>query len=295
MSGGFADLRIGDSKSEDSVWPSFADVMTVIVMIFLISLAIILVRNIELDRQLVVTTTVVADREKANQELSAQLQSSEGKVEELSTIQSRLQNQLANLSARFADLETRTSGEIDNLTSTNLSLAEQIQELSRLLKHSEQSLQSSRVRSAEQLQAAAVTIDELTAAIKKQRTENDELKKLADASSARHRSLAEEYAALDEEYRKLIRPARNRVAKYVVEVYLVKIGGELSVGLKLPNQNEAQRYNEQDSHLELQKLKDRYGEQLYTKIIIPERSELSHNEAWRLTQEILDKFDYYYQ
>ena len=53
---GFVDLRVSPSGqtnvNEDSVWPSFTDVMTVIVMIFLLALVIILIRNMELVRQL---------------------------------------------------------------------------------------------------------------------------------------------------------------------------------------------------------------------------------------------------
>ena len=53
---GFVDLRVSQSgqiaTNEDSIWPSFTDVMTVIVMIFLLALVIILIRNMELVRQL---------------------------------------------------------------------------------------------------------------------------------------------------------------------------------------------------------------------------------------------------
>ena len=52
---GFVDLRIGHGAQgigDDSVWPSFTDIMTVIVMIFLMALVVLMVRNLELDRQL---------------------------------------------------------------------------------------------------------------------------------------------------------------------------------------------------------------------------------------------------
>ena len=52
---GFVDLRVSPSgqigTNEDSFWPSFTDVMTVIVMIFLLALVVILMRNMELVRQ----------------------------------------------------------------------------------------------------------------------------------------------------------------------------------------------------------------------------------------------------
>ena len=53
---GFVDLRVSPSASgrsdEDSVWPSFTDIMTVVVLIFLVSLVVILMRNTELVAQL---------------------------------------------------------------------------------------------------------------------------------------------------------------------------------------------------------------------------------------------------
>ncbi|MBT3429543.1 MAG: hypothetical protein HN428_03890 [Proteobacteria bacterium] len=53
---GFVDLRVSPMVSgrsdEDSVWPSFTDIMTVVVLIFLVALVVILMRNTELVGQL---------------------------------------------------------------------------------------------------------------------------------------------------------------------------------------------------------------------------------------------------
>ncbi len=52
---GFTDLRMSHahgSSNEDSVWPSFTDIMTVIVIIFLMALVIILMRNVHLVEKL---------------------------------------------------------------------------------------------------------------------------------------------------------------------------------------------------------------------------------------------------
>jgi hypothetical protein len=45
----------------------------------------------------------------------------------------------------------------------------------------------------------------------------------------------------------------------------------------------------------LTELKATYGRDLYVRIIIPEDSGLSYNEAWNFTNEILSRYDYYYQ
>ncbi len=60
---GFINLRLnqsGDNSGNESFWPSFTDIMTVIVMIFLIALVILLMRNMELVNQL--RNTMEAER-----------------------------------------------------------------------------------------------------------------------------------------------------------------------------------------------------------------------------------------
>ena len=59
---GFADLRLNRQEGQvnESFWPSFTDIMTVVVMIFLIAMVVLLIRNIELVREL--RATMVAGR-----------------------------------------------------------------------------------------------------------------------------------------------------------------------------------------------------------------------------------------
>ena len=42
-------------------------------------------------------------------------------------------------------------------------------------------------------------------------------------------------------------------------------------------------------------LKHEHGKNLYVKIIIPEDSGLTYNEAWEFMRQLLVKYDYYYQ
>ena len=74
---GFVDLRVSPSgqiaTNEDSVWPSFTDVMTVIVMIFLLALVIILIRNMELVRQL--RTTMAYEQQVATERTALEVKS----------------------------------------------------------------------------------------------------------------------------------------------------------------------------------------------------------------------------
>jgi hypothetical protein len=54
MDDSFIDLRLNNqsAQGEDSFWPSFTDIMTVIVMIFMLAMVILLLPNMELLSQL---------------------------------------------------------------------------------------------------------------------------------------------------------------------------------------------------------------------------------------------------
>ena len=70
MSDGFVDLRQNNTHLvEESFWPSFTDIMTVVVMIFLISSSILIVKNWELVKEL-------QDRIVAEQKISQRLKDS---------------------------------------------------------------------------------------------------------------------------------------------------------------------------------------------------------------------------
>ncbi len=62
---GFVDLRLNrqEGQTEEGFWPSFTDIMMVVVMIFLMAMVILLIRNMELVDQL--RATMDAEREAA--------------------------------------------------------------------------------------------------------------------------------------------------------------------------------------------------------------------------------------
>ena len=109
----------------------------------------------------------------------------------------------------------------------------------------------------------------------------------------RFKSLQQEYDSLDEQYRKLIRAARSPAGKYVVDVYMSKQNGKTSYRIRQPGQVEPQTLNLEALHAQLGQLKEAHKLQLYTKVRIDEKSGIGFNEAWRFTQQILSKYDYY--
>ena len=376
--GGFIDLRVGHGASgvgDDSVWPSFTDIMTVIVMIFLMALVVIMVRNFELDRELLSTISAKEATQLANQDLTQQktelestleltetekasleesLKKELARIAALSANQAELQGELeklisarqsleqsnaeleqsrdrtlkevdrllvneqllneriSSLSERLSLLQIQSDQQITELTDETQTLGEkldtvslQLASLKQLLTQSQtenkslseevSELQDLKSSAEESYSIAESEIQSLKELINQRESENAALQVIADTSNEQFQSLQQEYENLDQEYRKLIRPARSSAGKYIVEIWVEKVAGALLYEFK--ESNNAERLSIERAQLEstLQSLKDQHGKSLYTRIIIPEDSQLTHNEAWKFTQDILQKYDYYYQ
>lgn len=105
---GFIDLRIGHGATgigDDSVWPSFTDIMTVIVMIFLMALVVIMVRNFDLDRELSSTITAKEATTLANQDLVRRLIQLEGALTESKNQREALQANLNTVTGQRGQLQ----------------------------------------------------------------------------------------------------------------------------------------------------------------------------------------------
>jgi len=452
---GFTDLRVGHGArgiGDDSVWPSFTDIMTVIVMVFLLALVIMMARNLELDRELGATVSAreasllenqslaaklarlesqvaglqeslgqtVTEREalrarllaelqriealaadnvdleaqlaaiilqrnqlaQARQQLAAQGEQSRRQIARLTATETQLRAEITGLTATGAQLRAEVTGltaaeaglreevaglsaaeadlraevsqltaaetglrdelaalnqqfgalrlslgqRIESLTGENLSLAEQQAALSAQLERVRELLEAEVARSREltaqvesqdrelltkqrlleQLQLsqqqavqrdvdARAEIERLNDAIRRRLAENAALQAQADAAGARARSLQDEYDALDAKYRDLVRPARSAAGKYVVDVRFSKTDGAYRIQLKSPDDDASVDYNRAQLDARLAALKARHGDALYTRVIIPADNQLTHDEAWRFTQDILQSYDYYYQ
>lgn len=377
-SNGFIDLRIGHGAQgvgDDSVWPSFTDVMTVIVMIFLMALVVIMVRNFELDRQLIATMSdreatealnqdlsqaksllessltntqserdalrailseelknialLIDDQDKlelqlakltelrlqlasANTELTDEKQQATAEIAQLLQNEQDLNSRITALSNQLSQLEIQTSEDISALTEDKQTLGEKLDTVSTQLlevkvlldqaktENKDLSLKVSSLKEekegTEELYAiAADEIKKLVELIRIRESENTALQAEADSSTVQFRSLQDEYNSLDVKYRDLIRPARSSAGKVVVNLWIAKVGEGYVYRVRQPDQSESSIVSRGELESVLLSLKEQHGKSLYTRIIIPEESGLSHNEAWKFTQDILQKYDYYNQ
>jgi cell division septum initiation protein DivIVA len=108
---------------------------------------------------------------------------------------------------------------------------------------------------------------------------------------ARQRS---DFSSLEDKYLKLVRPARSSHGKQVASVQYIRTNGDYTYLFKGIGEEQWVEIPRTDLFRRLGALKDRLGEELYIKIVIPEDSGLSYNEAWGFTKTVLTEFDYYY-
>ena len=104
--------------------------------------------------------------------------------------------------------------------------------------------------------------------------------------------LRERHSDLEGKYNRLVRPARSTVGRFVVEVHFRKEGDAYRYALR-PASGVETPVSEAELHQQLTALKARYGDKLYTKVMLD--NSLSHGEAWRFTSKIHNRYDYYYQ
>lgn len=305
------DLRRNRQRqnSDISLWPSFTDIMTVILMIFMLTMIVVIIKNSNLAQQLRIrekrvklvekslaeSKQVQADLKLFIMNLEEKLSAKEMEIillgDEKKVMQSSLEAKLAIISA--------LKGEIKEFEEDVKRLEEEIEsseaETDQLKKESER-------RIAEIAEKTKKQIEEFNrkfAALMDQLTKKTEVIVILDAEKkdlelilARQRQA---YSILEEKYHKLIKPARSPLGKKVVAVHYSRINSKYRILFKDLNSTEFKKVDTQQLNLRLGTLKNELQDKLYVKIIIPEESGLSYNEAWSFTKDILSRYDYYYQ
>ncbi len=322
---GFVDLRgVGeqDGADNESFWPSFTDIMTVIVMIFLIAMVVLLMRNMELINQL--RSTMEAERMAANlaretseekESLALKLIDAENKLsvlrmdllkkDEQNQQQAlTLQQQRKTISSIDAE-KSRLLRETTQLTKTRDRLTNELQQTTMELQGATSELALARQDldiKIKQLNAATHRLDTIRQALDQR--EQQLAQQQADLENARQAlnlsdstlgRLQNEYGSLQRKYNKLIRPARSPLGKYVVEVRYLKVGGKERIELKADNRPGFTPVSRDELYARLARLKKAHDNKLYIKVIIPEDSGLSYSEAWKFTTQLHRRYDYYFQ
>jgi len=288
----FVDLR-REHLSSDSFWPSFTDIMMVVVIIFLLTSMLLMVKNWELLDQL---RNSMAAEEQAEKII-------------LNTSQENatLEEQLAHAQNEVSMLRMQLLQASEQANQLNVALDDKDKQIvivmgeNNQLKNSINQNQDNINRLSSQIAALENNLSDISIDVeKKQSALNDERQKIIiitqqrDKQSLKLASLENDFGSLKVKYDKLIKPARSAKGKYVVSVNYERINGKERVRFKDSGKKDYTVITEKQLHSQLSKLKKKHPKNLYIKIVIPKESGLTYNEAWTFMKELLNKYDYYY-
>ncbi|MFZ0614567.1 MAG: hypothetical protein WAM73_20140 [Desulfobacterales bacterium] len=306
----FIDLRQNHRRqmSDMSIWPSFTDIMTVILMIFMLTMIVVIIKNADLARELVL-------RQSAEQQLQSVLAETRGERDAFKVVITNLEEKL-----RTQQMEIILLGDENKVVQSTLeakvalitalqknvaAIEAETEELKRRLAAAESEKQALATGYEEQMKAISAEtqrqIEEFNrkfAALMERLGEKEDLivtldagKKDLELSLARQRKA---YLVLEDKYQRLIRPARSALGKEVVTVQYSRPDGQYRILFNGPGGEGFEPVTRAELETRLDRLRDRLQEKLYVKIVIPEASGLSYNEAWNFTRDILSRYDYYY-
>ena len=324
MDDAFIDLRrnADAGAGADTFWPSFTDIMMVVVMIFMIASTVLVLRNQDLVQELRATIEaehLAEELARSMTETSATLEEQLAQAQHMNSRmrmqlmradenRESMQEQLADQGKQLLALtekqqqltaslqQSRRSGQrnADRLAKVSNELAKASSELAKVRAEYEQLATTHANLQERQLQA----LDELASSEQTRTEQALELAKLRQGYSLSTRqidTLQGEYDELRVKYDKLIRPARSAKGKHVVTVRYRKENGHYLSRIRDTGEADYSVVSRKELHRRLAKLKDDHSGNLYVKLIIPDDSGLSYTEAWTFTRDILDKYDYYDQ
>lgn len=290
-------LRQNDnsSNSDTSIWPSFTDIMTVILMIFMITMIVVIIKNTDLYRQLLQSRNeekkaveTLAESKIIIADLEEKLHSKEMEIilinDEMDFMKSSLEAKVAIVSMLQDSTESwkRHIQELEAMTDS-------------MQQHYERKMTTISENTRRQIEMFnrrfAILADSLNKSRQIILVLNSEKKDLA-LTLAKERNT---YSALEKKYNKLVRAARSPVGKKVVTVHYSKVNGNYRILYKGIGATSFEQITGKEMHQRLTALKAKWKKLLYVKVVIPDKSGLTYNEAWSFTRNTLAAYDYYGQ
>ena len=302
----FPDLRQNRAapSGEASFWPSFTDIMTVILMVFMLTMVVVIIKNADLidqirlsrqlqaeaESQLAANTQVLADLRVRNTDLEEAIRSTRMEIILLTDEARLIREGLDIKAAAIARLEGANEELSENLRLIRLQLAEKQTELS----DTQAMIGGIRTEAERANRELSRQIAELLSRLEADQTT---LLTLSNEKSDLEMALArqrQDFSSLENKYLELVRPARSSEGKAVAAVQFRRVQGERQYQLKGVGVEQWETVSRDELYRRLGQLETRWGAKLYVKVVIPEDSGLSYNEAWDFTKDVLTDFDYYY-
>ena len=302
---GFTDLRPNAfherQNAEESFWPSFTDLMMVVVMIFLVTTSALYIRN----WQLVQEMSAMIESERMAREVAQKTLRAQGSKDALidkanadliaaSEEKGKLKLSLAEATESLRAMQMmrnalrlKSRRQVAELLTTNTAKEELALQLDAETKQAH--------TASIELMASKEQLLALQQAQINSGQSLDSLKIDYNATTDRLVQLRTEYSVLKSKYDKLLRPARSTKGKFVVTLRHGKTNGTLYYDFRLPSDDVYTRVSESDMHQRLADTLDGKGDDLYLKLVYPKTSGLSYEEAFSFRNSVLGKYDYYYR
>lgn len=302
---GFTDLRPNvfheRQNAEESFWPSFTDLMMVVVMIFLVTTSALYIRN----WQLVQEMSAMIESERMAREIAQNTLRAQGSKDALidkanadliaaSEEKGKLKLSLAEAteSLRVVQmmrnaLKLKSSRQVADLLAANTAKEQLALQLDAQTK---QAHTASIDLTASKEQLLALQLAQINSG-----QSLESLKIDYDATSNRLVQLRKDYSVLKSKYDKLLRPARSTKGKFIVTLRHGKANGALYYDFRLPGDDAYTRVSESNMHQRLVEALNDKGDDLYLKLVYPKTSGLSYEEAYGFRNSVLSKYDYYYR
>ena len=303
---GFNDLRVNrqNQSSDTTIWPSFTDIMTVILMVFMLTMVVVIIKNADLINQIRLSRSLQAESETAlrnnvqvmadlrlrNTDLEEAVRSARMEIILLSDEMQRLDDNLEIKAAAIARLVGEKEELEENLRLIRMQMVEKDQEL----ENAQVMIGGIRDEAERANRQLSLQLAQLLSQLEDNQTT---MLTLTDQKTDLELALArqrKDFSSLEDKYLKLVRPARSSMGKQVVSVQFLKVDGEASYLLKDLGKKNWNPLPKDVVFARLKLLKEQLGTDLYIKVVIPDDSGLSYNEAWDFTKTILSQFDYYY-
>jgi DNA repair exonuclease SbcCD ATPase subunit len=196
---GFADLRLNQigSQTDESFWPSFTDIMMVVVMIFLITSATLILRNTELIRQITeseqaeklaagIAEDSLAENATLGERLkAAQRQLSMARLQQLMTMEEKfgLEKNIRVMQEQISELELARS-ELDALLAaaraSGETLSNSVERLQQQLSQSEQQRHAMADKLESSISELDSTLQQLESSVEELNATNQTLNELQD-------------------------------------------------------------------------------------------------------------------
>ena len=303
---GYPDLRLNRSSSstDTSLWPSFTDIMTVILMVFMLTMVVVIIKNADLidqirlsrqlqaeaEERLASNTQVLADLRVRNTDLEEAIRTSRMEIILLTDEAELLEASLDIKAAAIARLEGQKEELEENIRLIRMQLSAKEEDL----EDAQAMIGGIRDEAERANRELSLQIADLLSQLEKNEAT---LLTLSDDKSDLEMALArqrQDFSSLEDKYLKLVRPARSSMGKQVASVQFRRDNGNFQYLMKDIGAEQWEEMTRIEMFRRLGALKKRLGDELYIKIVIPDDSGLSYNEAWGFTKTVLTEFDYYY-